>query len=249
MGLLLLGGPSLRAQVTESPTTVAPGHFLLRIDAVSFKSEDSTSLAPGTRFDAVALGTTYLTAGLTTRSDIQLGAELFIREKIKAGPDFETHSGAGSFYVRPKWTFWIDPSTQVLAAIMPWIKLPTGAAAISRRHVEGGVILPWEMFLHSGWRADAMAEWDVIRNDDDTGYDSKWGAAANVQHDLGPHGNIYFESSLALNSAGLDRSALNIGAGLTFQLCPLLQADAAIYRGLSSAASDWNPVLRLRSSW
>ncbi len=226
--------------------TIAPGHFLVRMDALNLKFEDKASQPVDTRYSAVALGETFVTTGLTDRLDLQLGVELFLRARLKTAGGTTSHSGIGDVYVRPKWTFWSDAGLQAMAAVMPYVKLPTNSGGVDNHAAEGGIIVPWSMALDRGYRAGAMAEWAVVRNDADNGYDSRWDASFVLQGDVTPAVGLYVESTLALTSAGLSRTALAAGGGLTIESTRRLQLDLACYAGLTRAAADWNPVVRLR---
>jgi hypothetical protein len=243
---VLLAGGRLSAQVTENPMTVAPGHFLLRMDALSVKLEDQDELPVGSRYAAVAAGTTCLTTGLAQNFDLQVGMELFLRSRLKTSGGTSSSSGLGGLYVRPKWTFWSDAGLQALAAVMPYVKLPTHSSGVGRRAAEGGVIVPWSMALDRGYRAGAMAEWALERNDADNGYDSRWGASLVLQGDINRSLGLYTESTVEFTSAGISRTALTLGGGVTMETSRRLQFDFALYAGLTRGAPDWNPIVRLR---
>lgn len=239
-------GARLSAQVTENPMTVAPGHFLLRVDALSLKVEDQDEVPVDSRYSALAVGTTYLTAGLAPNLDLQVGVELFLRSRLRTGGGTTSHSGVGDLYVRPKWAFWSDAGLQAMAAVMPYVKLPTNSGGVGNHAAEGGVIVPWSMALDRGYRAGAMAEWGLVRNDADNGYDSRWGASLVLQGDISSSVGLYTESTLAFTSAGISRTALTLGGGLTMETTRRLQVDLGLYAGLTRGAPDWNPVVRLR---
>src|SRR5882757_10478702 len=80
-GLILLGlcaaGP-LGAQVTESPQTIAPGKFLLKVDALSLSFDRDNQEADGTKITTLGVGRAFLSTGITEDLDVQVGAELFI---------------------------------------------------------------------------------------------------------------------------------------------------------------------------
>lgn len=244
--LMLLAVGRLAAQVTESPMTVAPGHFLLKMDVVSLEFEDQASVPVDTRYSAVGVGATFVTTGLAEHVDLQLGLELFLHARLKTNGGTRSNSGIGDVYVRPKWTFWSDPGLQALAAVMPYVKLPTNSGGVGNHAAEGGIIVPWSMALDRGYRAGAQAEWAFVRNDADNGYDSRWATSLVLQGDLNPSVGLYVESTLALTSAGVSRTALTAGGGITVEATRRMQLDLAAYAGLTRGAADWNPVLRLR---
>src|ERR1700685_2352010 len=133
--------PALRAQVTEVPQTIEPGGVLIRMDAISFGAEQDTS-APN-QYKALALGTTIVSAGITDSVDLEVGAELFLRDTFSTDGSEHTDSGIGDLMFRPKWTFWKDPSSGQEAAIIPYVMVPTDSSAVGNNSLEGGVILPW----------------------------------------------------------------------------------------------------------
>ena len=86
--VFLLAGVA-RAQITETPVTVQPGHFLLEMDAISVTVDHE----PGQKYTAFGVATTFLTTGLTSRLDLQVGAEFFINQKYESGSFTERRTG------------------------------------------------------------------------------------------------------------------------------------------------------------
>jgi hypothetical protein len=236
----------LRAQVTENPLTVSPGHFLVRMDVLSLNLQNQASTPDNTRYAAVGAGETFVTTGLAEHVDLEVGLELFLHSRLKTNGATTSSSGIGDLYLRPKWTFWSDAGLQALAAVMPYVKLPTNSGGVGNHSLEGGVILPWSMALDRGFRTSAMAEWSVLRNDADTGYGSDWFASLALQSDLNPSVGVYAETTLNVTSEGISHTALAAGGGLTVEAIRSVQLDLAVYAGLTRAAADWNPVVRLR---
>ncbi|HRG55387.1 MAG TPA: hypothetical protein PLG56_05060, partial [Lacunisphaera sp.] len=62
-------GGRLPAQITESPVTVQPGRFLLEVDALSLTIDRE----PGLKYTAFGAASTFLTTGVTSRLDVQVG--------------------------------------------------------------------------------------------------------------------------------------------------------------------------------
>ena len=166
MWLGVCAAAPLCAQVTETPVTIQPGHFNARIDAITvgFNRDTTEKL----KFTALGLASTIVSAGVTDSVDVQFGAQFFLRETYQYRGARESRSGLGRFSVRTKWTFWRDPAYGAAAAVIPYVSVPTNKNVVGSNSPEGGIIVPWAMDLGSGFRAGAMAEWDVLRNDDDT---------------------------------------------------------------------------------
>lgn len=228
-----------RAQFTETPITVAPGRFLLEVDALSL----SIDREPGLKYTAFGAATTFLSTGLTSRWDIQVGAEFFINQKFDAAGLTERQSGMGDLYFRTKWRFYESESTYTSIAVMPYVKIPTNTGGVGNDAVEGGLIIPLQSELVGGFHFTAMAELDFVRNDNDDGYDSNWFASASVSRQVLKLIGLYGEASVAKSTSGAPWEG-TMGAGATLTVNEHAWWDYGIYRGISSGASDWTHVLR-----
>ena len=237
--LLLLGvAGRLNAQITQWPTTVAPGRFLLEMNALSLTLDHE----PGYKYTAFGAASTLLTTGLTDHLDLQLGADLYVSQRIETGSFTERKSGVGAMRVRTKWRFYDENGTAV--AIMPYIKIPTNGDATGTKSTEGGVIVPWSTNLPTGFKFAAMAELDFLRNDNDNGYDSFWNASLALHRHVTKALGFYGEATLGKSSGGAPGEG-KMGGGVTFAVSDNVTWDYAIYRGFSSGTSDWKHVLRL----
>ena len=235
--LLALAG---RAQVTETPETVRPGHFLLKMDALSIATNLHDSA--GGSYSAVAVATTFLSAGLTDNLDVQVGAQMFLSQKYEQGAFTDRNSGFGDLYFRTKWVFWRDNRSAV--AVMPFVRLPTSTGDVGKRGLQGGVIVPWLTNLPGGGDFRAMGEWDYVRNDADNGYDAFWSASAAFEQPLTGLLELYAEITAGKSSGGAPWAG-TLGGGVQVHLSSLFWWDFAVYRGLSRGAPGWNPVVRL----
>lgn len=238
--LLLCGaltGP-LAAQYTEIPATVAPGRFLLEMDALSLVI-DRDGLD---KFTAVGAGLALITTGLSETWDVQVGAELYISQRYESGNFTERRTGIGDIYVRTKWRFY--ESEMLAAAVIPFVKIPTNSGGVGNDSVEGGVIVPWEAYLVGGFTFNAMVEVDLVRNAADDGYDALWYASAAVSRTLTSRLALYGELDAQKTTGDREwQSTLGVGAYLT--ISEILSWDFALYRGLSRNSPDWNPVIRV----
>lgn len=226
------------AQYTEIPATVAPGRFLLEMDALSIVF-DRDGLD---KFTAVGAGLALVTTGLSENWDVQVGAEFFISQRYESGNFTERRTGIGDVHVRTKWRFFEDE--RLSAAIIPFVKIPTNSGGVGNDSIEGGIILPWEAYLIGGFTMNAMVELDLVRNDSDDGYDALWYASAAVGRSFTSRLSVYAELDAQKTTGGGPwQSTLGVGAYLT--VSELLSWDFVMYRGLSRGAPDWNPVVRV----
>lgn len=234
----------LRAQVTETPTTIGPGSVLMRMDAISLGLDQDTT-APN-QYKALVLGTTIVSAGITDSVDFEVGAQLFLRDTFSASGADETHSGIGDVSLRAKWAFMRDPSSNEEAAVIPYVMLPTNSSAVGNNSVQGGIILPWARKIAPGLKAGAMIEWDELRNVSNTRYDTRWYGSAVVQWDLAGKIGAYGETTLSASTAGSSSYTGTIGGGATFSASSNFQWDYEISRVLGPGRSQWTQVLRFR---
>lgn len=230
---------SLKAQLTEVPETVAPGRFLFEIDAVSLHLERDG----GDRATGLIMGSTFVTTGLTGDWDLQLGVDLFHSHKVTLSGASERKTGIGDVYVRTKWRFFEDKTTGTSIALLPYVKLPTNSGGVGNGFVEGGLIVPFRVALPAGLDFNAMSGIDVHRNEEDEGFDPHWHASAQLGFSLTSTLSLYAEAYLAKSSDGSPWES-TLGAGIVFQPREGLSWDLALYRGVTSGATDWNPVLR-----
>lgn len=237
----------LRAQVTETPQTIEPGKFFLRMDAVTV-GINRDKLEPA-KYTAVGLASSILSVGVARDLDVQVGAQFFVRESYQYRGARSTRSGWGDTSFRMKWEFWGDDKLGAAAAVIPYVKIPSKVTGIGNNHFEGGIIFPWAIKLGPGSEAGAMAQWDILRNDANDGYDSRWFVSGFArQHIVGGLG-LYGEATFEVSSASSSSFVGSLGGGATFDFSKTFQLDYSLSRGLGGRATDWINVLRLRWSF
>lgn len=232
------------AQMTESAHTIQPGGLLFEIDGLRL----SVDRDGGQKLRALGIASTVVSAGLTNTVDLQVGVDLFLRETVDSAGRRDTRSGVGDVSLRTKWAFWRDEQLG-FAAVIPYVRFPTGSSAVGSEAMEGGFILPWERSLGAGLTAGAMFQWDVIRNPDDNGYDSAWLVTSYVQRNLTRALVMYGEAAVDAASSGGSSWKATVGAGLLWKLTSHLELDYELLRGLNRHATDWTHVLRANWKW
>ncbi len=236
---LVLAAGWAGAQITEHPATVAPGSFLLEMDALSLTLDKEG----GGKYTAFGAGSVFLSTGLTENWDVQVGAELFISQKFESGAFSERDSGIGDLYVRTKYRFYDNPETGTMVALLPYVKIPTNSGGVGNDSVEGGFIVPWSTKLAGGFHCDLMAEVDFLRNDNDDGYDTYWYASGSLSRSITGAVGVYAEFAVGKSSGASSTEGI-MGAGVTLSVSEKAWWDFAVYKGLSRGAADWNHVIR-----
>lgn len=247
LACLALSARPAAAQVTELPQTVAPGRVLVRVDGLRLSLDRRDGA--GNTYDALGVASTTLRAGLTSTVDLQVGLDFFIRESIETRGARDSDSGLGDVSLRTKWTFWKDDKAGAAAAVMPYVRLPTGSGGVGTDAVEGGLIVPWAVDAGAGFKAGAMAQWDLLRNDAGNGYDSRWFLSGFALRDLTKSFAVYGEATAEVSSAGFSTSAATIGAGALWRYARHLVFDYELQRGLGRRAAVWTHTWRVNWEW
>jgi hypothetical protein len=234
----------LRAQVTEVPQTIEPGGVLVRVDAISLGAVQDTD-APN-EYKALAVGTTLVSAGVTNSLDFEAGAQLFLRDTFTTNGVSHTQSGLGEVSLRVKWTFFNDPSSGQEAAIIPYVIVPTNASVTGTNYTQGGLIVPWSLTAGPGFKLGAMAEWDELRNEANTRYDTRLYASAYAKWSLGRMLSAYGEASLSTTTAGSVGDTGTLGAGATLSVSSNFEWDFEMSRNIGPGRNQWTEALRFR---
>jgi hypothetical protein len=246
MTSVLAVAPRVGAQLTETPWTIQPGSLVAQADLMSLALERQDPNQADKPFSAQVVARTLLATGLTRDLDVQVGLEWFLREKFNLHGREDSSSGVGALSLRSKYTFWSDQSGGAAAAVEPYVRIPTRRAGVGSGAVEGGVIVPWAQGTPGGTTVGAMAEWDFVRNDNDTGYDSIWHVAGLASLPIMKSFSLYGEAALGVSSAGASDWAFTAGAGATWLLTDHTRLDCSMHRYVAHGANSWNPVVRLR---
>jgi hypothetical protein len=241
---LLAFPPGLRAQVTEVPQTIEPGHVLMWMDAISFGLQPEAA-APN-EYKALALGTTIISTGVTDTFDFEAGAQLFLRDTFTSAGSDHTDSGIGDLQLRVKWTFWSDPSTGQAAAVIPYILVPTNSSAVGNDYTQGGIIIPWSFQTGAGLKAGAMVELDELRNEANTRYDTRWYGSAYARWELAHTVSAYGEATASATTEGSSTYTGTLGAGATLSISSNFELDFEMSRVLGPGRNQWTQVLRFR---
>jgi hypothetical protein len=94
-----------------------------------------------------------------------------------------------------------------------------------------------------------MLQWDMVRNDDENGYDAGWHLTGFVQHNVTRALAMYAEATAFATSAGGARTSGSVGLGALLQVTARLQLDYELQRGINRRATDWTQTLRVNWEW
>ena len=205
-----------RPDTTESPFTVPAGHWQFELETVS------VSLDGGQR--GCDWGSVNIKYGLNHRTDLQL--------VTPAWHDGEGLEGWTDAELRLKWSL-TGNDAPVAAALMPYLKLPVASRSVGNGHIEGGLILPFNL---PGLSATAMVEAAVMRNQTDDGYTGSVTVSASRGFDLTDRLSPFVELVAVLPFEESAEAYFN--AGLIYEIHPEWTLDAGINAGLNDDATD-----------
>ena len=228
-----------RPPKANSPYTVDAGHFQYEADLVSYLYDHYSANHVTTHEWVVADPTLKL--GLTNRIDaeLQLAPYSNLRATPRGGLAAATESsGFGDVTPRLKINLLGDDGGAAALALIPYVKLPTGARGLGNNRVEGGVIAPLSLALPAGWTAILMTELDALADQADAGRHANVLNLVNLSHSLGDGLTGYVELFADTASGGQVTPLYTLDLALTYLLGRDLQLDLGTNLGLNKAAPD-----------
>jgi hypothetical protein len=236
----------LTAQITEDPELIGPGKVLFEFDGLRLGVDRDS--AAGAKLNSLAVGSTLMSLGLTSRVDLQLGIDLYLRQSFSGPGSKTTNAGLGDVTVRTKWLAWDDQPTGQKLALIPYVILPSSTGGMGSHAVTGGLLVPWTR-TKGDTTFGLMAEVDLLRNDADTGYEAEWQGTAYVSQEIFKPLSVYAEGVFSIPSSGLSRWEASGGVGVKFEVTKHVALDYEIVRGFNERATDWLHTLRFDWRW
>lgn len=236
-----------RPDKTESPHTVDAGHVQIEADVVTYSYDRHNPERADVRVQTVGVGVTNWKLGLLNNVDFQLVTESFVWQRVEDFDAGETgeQSGYGDTVLRTKWNLWGNDGGKTAFALMPYLKLPTNEGSLGNNEYEGGLICPLAIDLGNEWSLGLMAQFDVVRDADDDGYDLELVQTVTVSRPIAADLGGYVEFFAAVNPKESSDWVGTVDLGLTFALTEDIQLDCGVNIGVTRAADDFNPFVGL----
>lgn len=236
-----------RPDQTESPYTVDAGHFQVEMDLVNVLLDEDRSDGADRRTEIWAAAPMNLKLGLCRQADLQLVLDPFVHARVedRVAGTVEEASGFGNLQSRLKWNLWGNDGGATALAVMPFVKWPLPESGLRNGHVEGGVIVPFAVELPRGWGLGLMTEFDWIRREETSDYDTWFVNSLALGRDLTRRVAAYAEFFTLVSAAGEFDWVGQVGGGLTCALSDNLRFDLGCNFGVTESAPDFNPFLGL----
>ncbi len=234
-----------RPDQTESPQTVDAGHFQLEMDFANLLLDDNHG--EDRQVEIWSVAPMNLKAGLWDSADLQLVLDPFVHARVEDqhGHKLEEASGFGNVQTRFKYNLWGNDGGATALAVMPFVKWPLPESGLRNGHWEGGVIVPFGVALPRGWDLTLMTEFDWVRREEASDYDTWFVNSAALGRDLFRRVGAYVEFFSIVSSAGEFDWSGQVGTGLTYSLGPNTRLDVGCNFGVTESAPDFNPFIGL----
>ncbi len=151
----------------DSPFTVDAGHVQVESDFLDYlHSNDGIA---GSRYFATA--DPNIKVGVTNSIDLEVninGYRAFATHDDLTGALAATGHGFGDLYLRSKINLVGNDKGDFILALFPYLKAPTAAHALGNGLVEGGLLVPTQLNLPSGFTLQFMSEVDALKRAKDS---------------------------------------------------------------------------------
>ena len=225
---------------SHSAITVDAGHFQLESDFVNV-TYDPKGVSGTTT--AYSIGTPILKWGITEKVDFELGLALFnwmrqtrLGESVSAG-------GFGDTLLGSKVNVFGNDGGDRSLALLPFLKIPTGAAGLSNQHVDFTLNAPYTITSFKPWSLTIEPNFGIIRNADNTAYTTDYGLIANLSREVFIKGLTAAVEIAFDTRADKEPSRWSFDPSLQYMIGKNLQLDLGIYLGLNRATPRYNPYI------
>ncbi len=234
-----------RPDKTESPITVDAGHFQIETDFVNAAFNRDNRNGRNFRSRGASFALSNLKVGLTNSSDLQLVIESFNianTKNLNTGITEEA-SGFGDITTRFKQNIFGNDDGKAALAVMPFIKFPTNQNNLGNNDIEGGIIIPFGYDIGHGFSLGLMTQLNIIRNDQDNGYQAETFNTATVSRGLTDNLSMFMELAMATRFQSNSDWPMTYDIGMTYVIGENIQLDAGAFIGLTDSADDFNPFV------
>jgi hypothetical protein len=226
-----------RADKTEGPYIVEPGHYHLEFDLFSYTRDRRGADTKTTSY--TIFGPT-IRVGLLPCLEFNVILETYNKERTKQ----ETKSGFGDTVLRLKYNFWgNDGKGKTALGVIPFVKLPTNQDDLGNNSVEGGIMLPLDIKITDNVSLGLMTQVNMNKSHNNHSRVAEFVNSGSLSYSftekLSGFGELYTSKS---TDGGSDWEN-TVDFGLVYNVTKNFQVDAGINIGVSKAADDFNPFI------
>ena len=229
----------MRSFSTDRPTkanvpyTVDAGHFQYESDLVNFTHQvigsvhTDTLLAPNPTFKV----------GVTNNVDLEVNAPFAgVHSFNTVTAASNTLWGIGDTFVRSKINLWGNDGGDSAAALIPYVKAPSGPLGIGDGAAEGGLIAPVALNLPNSFILLLGPELDLLKDNADNGRHANYIFDVNLSREVIKNVTAFVELWSDYNADPTKRATLmSFDAAVAWVFLPNVQVDFGANFGLTSA--------------
>ncbi|MES2337571.1 MAG: transporter [Pseudomonadota bacterium] len=158
--------------------TTAPGRMMLEVGLADW-TLDRTST---NRTDTLVAGDTLVRIGVARSAEVQIGWTGFgrIRDRDRLGGVTDTTSGTGDLTVAVRRNLANPDGSGTSIAVMPYLTLPTGGAAIGAGDWSAGLLVPISFDLGRGLSLGLTPQIDAAADEDSHGRHLAYGSVIGL---------------------------------------------------------------------
>ena len=222
---------------SNGPITVDAGHLQIESDLAAY----THSTAAGTTTRLIQAFDPVLKLGITNRIDLELqftGYNWLSATPRDNQANLASARGAGDLVVRTKVNLFGNDGGGPALALIPYVKIPTAAAAVGNGHTEGGLIaplaipLPWNLVL------TLVPELDVLTNQSDAGHHLNAAGVIDLGYSPTKAVTLYAELYAARGADKRIPPVYTVDAAIAWMLTNTLQLDLGTNIGLNRNAPN-----------
>ncbi len=220
-----------RPDQTESPYTVDAGAVQIEMSAVEWTYDDGDGAGSQRGF---AFAPFNLKVGVLNELDVQFVFAPYLHQEGGG----ETAEGVGGLEVRSKINLLGNDSGPVAVALLPFVSFPTGDDDVASDRVEGGIIVPAAFDLGGEWSLGLQIEFDFVRNEADSDYETQFGHTAVLSRPIWGDlsGYVEYVGFMTLDSK-VDYRPF-VSAGLTYAIGSDVVVDFGAVAALNGRGED-----------
>src|SRR5262249_49501265 len=208
-----------RPDVTDSPFTVDAGHIQFESGLFTYAlSRPDREHVVTEEFDILD---TNIRLGITNYAEIDLDVPpLDIEHTRFPASRFDTwRSGPGQLELQAKINFFgndnFEKPGSLALGLIPRLDIPT---VIGGDHVEGGVAVPFAIKLSEKFELEMMTEYDLIHNEEGSGYHVEYLNSASLQYDWTAKLSTYYEVATLFGTQDPLGGIVTLDTGLPISL-------------------------------
>jgi Putative MetA-pathway of phenol degradation len=225
-----------RPNVTDSPYTVDPGHWLFEIGLFEYTYDRCNN--EGMQLTSFAFDDTNIRLGLTSNVEVDclFTAYSYIVTTDKSTGVQSKQSGFSDLTLRSKINFYGDDGGPLAFGLIPFVTFPSGADGVGNGGFEGGVGIPVQFNLPADFTLGVESSVESVHEmGDGSRFDSL--NSIFIGHPITKQLSTYIEFATDISPEAHSSWVGTVDTALVYQPVNNWQLDAGVNIGVTRAAN------------